>query len=464
MKHISLTRRHCPFCDASLDTDSSTCQNCSPTCISKPGRGIASHVDSETTEAVSTYSAKLYLSAIAQTHDDDDLTARMLASPIRLYSSAIEQAQAIQNDDTDMTERFAARDASRLYRQAIEKPAILLTSEPDPGQPAKNPPILHSNRQTRRRLLSFWHLLVDILLLLALIFVSIATYEQNIQARNVVTLGQAQQQAKQHQAALARLTAEQNAAKQATQLKQEAQALVKQLNQETSSWGKAHIYRDTFDGHQYILDSGYEQAGIGASINQDLAKARTTSDFAAVVSETQGALFNFQMLEANYQTQTPYNQVHKSDLELLQHYQLQQKMVIVVSTTEQVMRVYQQGRLVRAFYVTTGRPERPSLPGVWPVLDRQSPIIFVSGDPPGSPYWFPATPINYAILYHLGGFFLHDAPWRSTFGPGSQFPHQDIGGNTLYNYDGSHGCVNLSEADAAWVYTHTNWNTAIVIY
>ena len=87
-----------------------------------------------------------------------------------------------------------------------------------------------------------------------------------------------------------------------------------------------------------------------------------------------------------------------------------------------------------------------------------------SGEPRNSPYWFPDTPIHYAMLYHLGGYFVHDAPWREAFGPGTQFPHQDPIGTSAYNFDGSHGCINLRESDAGWVYTHTNWNTAIVIY
>lgn len=78
--------------------------------------------------------------------------------------------------------------------------------------------------------------------------------------------------------------------------------------------------------------------------------------------------------------------------------------------------------------------------------------------------WFPPTPIKYAILYHYGGDFVHDAWWRQSFGPGTQFPHADTGGNTSYNFDGSHGCINLTTSDAAWVYKNTTWNTVIVVY
>jgi len=244
----------------------------------------------------------------------------------------------------------------------------------------------------------------------------------------------------------------------------EARYLVKQFDQAVISWAKAHPYYDSYNGHTYALDSGYMQAGIGAGLDSDLAGATTTADYEAMVTEAQNALFNLHMLEADYNDHTPYNQVHQTDLAMLNHYKLQNRTVLLVSLVEQVMRVYQNGTLLRAFYVTTGRSELPSLPGVWGVLERKSPMIFVAADPKGSPYWFPPTPIEHAIMYHYGGYFVHDAWWRASFGPGTQFPHLDAGGNTAYNFDGSHGCINLSESDAAWVYQHTDWNTMIVIY
>ena len=97
-------------------------------------------------------------------------------------------------------------------------------------------------------------------------------------------------------------------------------------------------------------------------------------------------------------------------------------------------------------------------------LDRKSPTQFTSTEPPGSPYWYPPTPIHYAILYHSDGYFVHDAWWRVNFGPGSQFPHYDTGGDESFAGNGSHGCINMPENDAAWVYANTDWNTQIMVY
>ncbi len=241
--------------------------------------------------------------------------------------------------------------------------------------------------------------------------------------------------------------------------------LINALDHEANTWGNAHAYHDKFDGNNYILTAGYTLPGIGFWLNRELGWAWQPSDYQAVVDEENNEFFNLHMLEQDYSDRTPYNQVHATDRQMMQHYSgLQHGMVLMVSMVEQAMRVYQDGKLIRAFHVTTGRVERPALPGVWSVQDRKSPDQFKSTDPPGSPYWYPPTPIQYAILYHWGGFFVHDAWWRVNFGPGTQFPHYDVGGDESFAGNGSHGCINLQSNDAAWVYSNTDWNTQIAVY
>src|SRR5256886_3267195 len=241
--------------------------------------------------------------------------------------------------------------------------------------------------------------------------------------------------------------------------------LINALDHEANTWGEAHAYHDKFDGKNYILTAGYTLPGIGFWLNRELGWTYLPSDYQAVVDEENNQFFNLHMLEQDYSDTTPYNQVHATDRQMMQHYpSLQHGMVLMVSQVEQAMRVYRDGKLIRAFYVTTGRVERPALPGVWTVQDRKSPDKFKSTDPPGSPYWYPDTPIQYAILYHWGGFFVHDAWWRVNFGPGTQFPHYDVGGDESFAGNGSHGCVNLQSNEAAWVYANTDLNTQIAMY
>ena len=244
----------------------------------------------------------------------------------------------------------------------------------------------------------------------------------------------------------------------------QANYLVNFIDQQARTWGNAHPYHDKFDGKNYILTAGYTLPGIGFWLNRELGWTVTTADFQAVIDEENNELFDLQMMEQNYYDKTPYNQVHATDLQMLDHYNLRHSQVIMVSMVEQALRLYQDGKLAASFHVTTGRVERPALPGIWTVQNRQSPTEFKSTDPPGSPFWYPPTHINYAILYHWGGFFVHDAWWRLTYGPGTQFPHIDASGDTTFSGNGSHGCINMQEDQAAWVYNHTDWNTIIAVY
>jgi hypothetical protein len=239
---------------------------------------------------------------------------------------------------------------------------------------------------------------------------------------------------------------------------------ITELNNLANAWGNKHLYTDTYDNQKYILDAGYTMAGIGYWLQSELSDAVTPADYQSVLNEENNDLFNLKMFEQDYSDKTPYNQVHQTDLEMMQHYpSLQHGTVVMVSMAEQAMRVYSNGKLIRAFQVTTGRVELPSLPGIWTPLERESPTEFTSSDPPSSPFWYPPTKINYAIEYHADGYFLHDSWWRNQYGPGTQFPHVDSSGNSS-SFDGSHGCVNIPEDDAAWLYANTDWSLQIALY
>ncbi len=241
-------------------------------------------------------------------------------------------------------------------------------------------------------------------------------------------------------------------------VRERASALVKQFHQEVATWGTAHLYHDSFDGHAYQLDNAYGQAGLGGILDNQLAQAQNDADFQSVIDEANNALFNLHMLEADAADATPFNQSHHSDLQLLNHYQLKGQ-VVVVSLAGQAMRVYQNGQLVKAFLISSGQPKVPSLPVVTQELNRMSPTTFKSSVPKGDPDWYPDTPIMYAIEYHTAGYYLHDAWWQTNFGPETQFPHQNNGG-----VQNSTGGINLATNDAKWVYDNTNLKTTIVIY
>jgi L,D-transpeptidase catalytic domain len=265
-----------------------------------------------------------------------------------------------------------------------------------------------------------------------------------------------------YKSALAKLNAHVDAIKIPT-MKTEIKSLLNQLQQGQASWGQQHQYHDDYNNTNYQLGFEYGPNGIGGWAQQEFDSAQTLADYQQTIEDLNMYLTNFQAMTTNAANNTPYNQVHQTDLQLLQHYGYMNKKVVVVSLYEQAMRVYQNGKLVKAFLVTTGRPERPSPPGTWWVEGKQSPTVFKASVPKSSPYWYPDTPINFAMQYHSDGYFLHDSWWRSDYGPGTNFPHQDSSGDSFSSF-GSHGCVNIQESNAAWLYNFVSLYTPVLVY
>jgi L,D-transpeptidase-like protein len=265
-----------------------------------------------------------------------------------------------------------------------------------------------------------------------------------------------------YKAALAKLDAHVAAIK-IPAMKTESQNLQNQLQKEVASWGQQHQYHDDFNNTNYPLGFEYGPTGIGDWVQQALHSAQTLADYQQAIEDLNMYLTNFQAMVTNTGDKTPYNKVHQTDLQLLQHYGYMNNKVVVISLAEQAMRVYQNGTLVNAFLVTTGRPERPSPPGTWWVEGKKSPTVFKATVPQTSPYWYPDTPINYAMQYHSDGYFLHDSWWRSDYGPGTNFPHQDSSGDSFSSF-GSHGCVNIAKDNAAWLYNFVAVYTKVLIY
>jgi hypothetical protein len=265
-----------------------------------------------------------------------------------------------------------------------------------------------------------------------------------------------------YKSALSKLNAHVDAIK-IPAMKTEIKSLQNQLQQGQASWGQQHQYHDDYNNTNYPLGFEYGPNGIGGWVQQEFDSAQTLADYQQTIEDLNMYLTNFQAMTTNAVDQTPYDRVHQTDLQLLQHYGYMNKKVVVVSLYEQAMRVYQNGKLVKAFLVTTGRPERPSPPGTWWVEGKQSPTVFKATVPKSSPYWYPDTPIHFAMQYHSDGYFLHDSWWRSDYGPDTNFPHQDSSGDS-FSFDGSHGCVNIQEDNAAWLYNFVSLYTPVLVY
>ncbi len=247
----------------------------------------------------------------------------------------------------------------------------------------------------------------------------------------------------------------------------EANYLLKQFHQEVKNWGNAHRYHDGYDGGAYNLDYEYDAQGIGSDADAAVQSAQTLDDYQSAVDLLNNDFLHLRAMEADYSDRTAWNQPHATDISLMKHYNVfgsSAGPVLVVSLIEQTLRYYNNGKLVRSFYIVSGQYMRPSPPGFWSIILREHPTQFKSTEPPGSAFWYPPTPIQYAMEYHAGGYFFHDSWWRSSYGPGRNFPHSDPIGTTAFNDNGSHGCINMDPNDMAWLYSQIAWGTPVILY
>jgi lipoprotein-anchoring transpeptidase ErfK/SrfK len=132
---------------------------------------------------------------------------------------------------------------------------------------------------------------------------------------------------------------------------------------------------------------------------------------------------------------------------------------IVVSLSQQQLTAYDGSTPVLTTLVTTGNGALPTPLGVFPILAKYSPFTFTSPWPYGSPYYYPPSAANYALLFDNRGYYIHDAPWRSHFGPGSNA----MLGTPGQNDTGTHGCVNVPLAAEAQLFTWATIGTVVQV-
>jgi lipoprotein-anchoring transpeptidase ErfK/SrfK len=132
---------------------------------------------------------------------------------------------------------------------------------------------------------------------------------------------------------------------------------------------------------------------------------------------------------------------------------------LTISLKEQVIRAYSHGKQVFWSYVTTGRPGLETDPGSFKVYWKVSPWTMHSPWPKGSPYWYPDSKVR-MVMWFNGGDGIHDASWRSRYGPGTNGPHYDPTGEDT----GTHGCVNVPYSNMVWLWNWTPTSTPVIVY
>jgi lipoprotein-anchoring transpeptidase ErfK/SrfK len=133
---------------------------------------------------------------------------------------------------------------------------------------------------------------------------------------------------------------------------------------------------------------------------------------------------------------------------------------VMVSLQEQALRAYEDGQLMKYTVITTGRPELPTVTGHYAIYEKVSPYKFISPWPQGSKFYYPPTWIKYWMPFY-SGYGLHDAWWRSNYGPGT-----NVGGDGPSSSEptGTHGCVNIPYANTVWLWNWAPVGTPVVVY
>jgi len=211
-------------------------------------------------------------------------------------------------------------------------------------------------------------------------------------------------------------------------------------------------------------DAGLARAGANASLAQVQADMQTARIFQMDVSVVDAHL---QKLAGQLATATS-----TADLEqvngglMVQGKVLRDAMTqtlpdkaLTISLSEQVIRAYDHGKQVFWSYVTTGRPGLETDPGNFKVYWKVSPWTMHSPWPKGSPYWYPDSKVR-MVMWFNGGDGIHDASWRSRYGPGTNGPHYDPTGEDT----GTHGCVNVPYSNMVWLWDWTPTNTPVIVY
>ncbi|MGH2447423.1 MAG: L,D-transpeptidase family protein [Chloroflexota bacterium] len=132
---------------------------------------------------------------------------------------------------------------------------------------------------------------------------------------------------------------------------------------------------------------------------------------------------------------------------------------IVISLGKQKLWAYNGSHVFLTSLVTTGNRALPTPVGIYSVMAKFHPYTFISPWPKTSRFYYEPSKVQYALLFRTGGYFIHDAPWRSVFGPGS---NAELG-TPGTNYTGSHGCVNTPANVAIALYKWAPIGTVVVV-
>lgn len=124
-------------------------------------------------------------------------------------------------------------------------------------------------------------------------------------------------------------------------------------------------------------------------------------------------------------------------------------MLVVINKSTQTASVYQDGKLIKTFLVCTGKAGHDTNNGVFSIYLRHSVQDLRGSNGDGTTYFAPGVKW---VSYFDGGIGFHTAIWNY-----DGIKH----GNP--KTQGSHGCINMYEQDAQWIFEHCPKGTTIQV-
>jgi lipoprotein-anchoring transpeptidase ErfK/SrfK len=119
---------------------------------------------------------------------------------------------------------------------------------------------------------------------------------------------------------------------------------------------------------------------------------------------------------------------------------------IEINLFEQTMSVYDNGQLIFATMIATGRPPFYTRPGLFKIYEKKL-VETMTGS-------FEANKSDY--------YYLENVPWTMYFDEARAL--HGAYWHTLFGYEMSHGCVNLSIGDSNWLYAWAKEGDSVYVW
>lgn len=119
---------------------------------------------------------------------------------------------------------------------------------------------------------------------------------------------------------------------------------------------------------------------------------------------------------------------------------------IDVNLTEQMLYAYEYGVLQNSFLISSGIYIFPTPQGTFSVLEKLPVKRYAWSYGPNSPYNYNLGGVQWNMRFY-NSFYLHGAYWHNNFG-----------------HRMSHGCVNIHNTNAEWLYNWTEVGTPVIVH